>query len=272
MKKTVLFLFVSLLTLSLFSQSVKTEYIYLTLVNRQQNIKLIENNLRNAEIIADSLFFRTENGVKENDSLASLFFKELAVSYYISGNYPMAMFTFLRQRYLYPDPKMDKLAVYYFGQAAAFKNISKEMVTFQLEKSNPETIETVSVKEREYALLNNSILLNQKELNQVILHYADMVKETRYEVPEFVNQWAFLVTIGIPQKLMRGYVNYYQGEIDTLNFKFSKILYRKAAHYYLKNNAWETASVYIEKYDRLPLKINNRITSGWFKFRRNLHF
>ncbi len=272
MKKTVLFLSMFLTTVSLFSQSVKTEYIYLTIVNRQQDKKLIKDNLRNAEIIADSLFFWTENPGIKNDSVASWFYKELAVSYYLSGDYPMALFSFLRQRFFYPNPKLNQFVADYFTESAAFVNIDKNMIDFQLEKSSPDKVLKLSSKEREYNLLNNSVLLNLKALNPVIMHYTDLIKESQSNVPEFVNRWAFLVNIGIPQKLMKGYINYYQGEIDTLNFKMSKILYRKAAHYYLKNNAWEMASVYIEKYDSLPLKLNNKITSGWFKLRRSIHF
>ncbi len=273
MKKAALFLFMALVITGIRAQSVKTEYIYLSLINRQQNKQLIKDNLRNAEIIADSLFRKLNlTGKRNDDSLAVLFFKELAVSYYLSEKYPEAMFTFLRQRFLYPDAKQDRFAVYYFTQAAAFENISKGMTNFQIKQSAPEKVSSLPLKEREYTLLNNAILLNVKEINPLLLHYADMIKELQNDIPEFVDRWTFLVHIGVRQNLMRGYVNYYQGDTDTLSFKLSKIFNRKAARYYLKNKAWNRATVYIRRYDELPLKLNNKITSGWFKLRKNLHF
>ena len=273
------FLFVSV---SLVAQSISTELTYLTIVNRQEK-KLIQNNLRNAEIVADSLLLhpKVSNRIyfpdgssrqKKHDSIGAFFFKELGMSYYITGNYPMALFSFMRQRILYPNDTLQAIVHYYFTNAAAFANVKKGIANYLLEKSSPATMHKKSFSEKKIVLLEKAIFLNSKALNSILLQYVDAIRESEGSVPQFINRWAFLVTIGIPHNKMEGYMNYYQGNLDSLNFQQKKILNRKAARYYLQKHAWIESNKYLNSYQALPLKLNNKITYGWLRLRMALRW
>ncbi len=272
-----------LLSVVISAQSVNTELVYITLINGQQNKMLIKDNLRNAEMVADTLFFIP--GIKSNkvterekialqrkyDSTASFFLKELGMSYFLTGDYPMAMFTFLRQRYFYPNNTLNDIVGSYFVDAAAFANVKKDIADFLLRKSDPRALKNIPLEERREMFLEKVIFLNEKELNNPVSKYVDFTRESNNKLPEFIEKWAFLTKIDIPHKMMEGYMNYFQGNLDSLNFKQKKIMYRKAAHYYLKHNAWFESEKYIDNYCSLPLKINNRITCCWMKLRKELH-
>jgi len=279
---SLMFLFLSVV---LFAQSINTELVYLRLVNGQKDKMLIKDNLRNAELTADSLFFVHKAKVNDSvgglaakavvqqkdDLLASYFFKELGMSYFYTKNYPMAMFTFLRQRYFYPNDTLNEIVSAYFVDAAAFSGIKKNIAEFLLRKSDPATLNKIPFEERKVMFLDKVIFLNLEPLNGELSKYVDFTRESNVKIPEFVSKWAFLTKINVPHSLMEGYMNYYKGALDSLNFKQKKIMYRKAARYYLKHNAWVESDKYIGRYCGLPLKINNRITCCWLKLRRGLH-
>ncbi len=267
------------------AQSLSTELTYLMLINGQNNKALIKDNLRNAEIMADTLFFfprvSTKNGLllpqdkiklqKQHDSTASFFLKELGMSYFIVKDYPMALFTFLRQRYFYPNDTLNEIVSSYFVDAAAFANVKKDIAAFLLRKSDPGKLENIPFAKRRIMFLEKVIFLNLKALNAPVAKYVNYTRESNNNIPGFVEKWAFLTKIKIPASMMEGYMNYYKGNIDSLNFKLKKIMYRKATRYYLKNNAWIESEQYIDKFCLLPLKINNKITCCWFRMRKNLH-
>lgn len=152
---------IQIITLLLFlgfssnSQNLDVEIRYLDLINTQQDKYLIKDNLRNAELVADSLLWKIEN---YNDSV-SLFFIKLAESYRILKNYEMALYTINRQRILFWSDSLEKLSTFYLTDTYHKCNLNNVKQFSYVKGVN------ISIEEKIIKLFATSFFINSKEVN-----------------------------------------------------------------------------------------------------------
>ncbi|MBN2237855.1 MAG: hypothetical protein JW729_09855 [Bacteroidales bacterium] len=232
------------------AQNLQSEYRYLCLV-KSQSSQLIKDNLRNAEIYADSLFLKD---IPQTE-LAALFFKELGDNYSAIGKADLALFSYLRQRFLYPN---DSISLYVEQQMrinATKLNMDNQSTEYLIQRSSHYNLS--SEKETNTnKLLYSSIQIETKNLSTLLLHYLDLAKFKNFTPSDFILKWEDVSRMHMPLKYKIDYVN---RDFKSLNNKQQERYYCTLTRFYIQQKAWGMAQETYQKLKNLqPEKPKNK--------------
>ncbi len=188
-KVTLILLLFLLLSLPLFSQiDYKAELAYLETVNSQNDKFLIKDNLRNAEIVADSLIWGNDSGIDEHE-----FFALLSRSYFIIGDYTMAIISALRAQLLFPakDERLYDMVLYSLKKTD-LSDPDVEVITAVVKSG-----EKMKEDKAKLELLKYMILLENKSVTKFIENYSYNLRNTTLGLPLWVYQWDAMTLSGI---------------------------------------------------------------------------
>jgi len=261
MKKILILSFLLGFSIVSLSQNLNSEFRYLSLVKTQSK-QLIKDNLRNAEIVSDSLIYSKT----ENKQLASLFFMALGDNYSLINKSELAIFSFLRQRFIFPN---DSISLYVEKQIrinALRLNIEKQMVDYLIQKSAPHNLSANAETN-----LNNLIYwtskIETKNLTSVLLHQIDLMNVCGIPQFDYLLKWEDLSRMAIPIKYK---INYLNNEFSSLSLYQKQLYYKYQTKYYLKQKAWDRAKSSLNTLNNLnPKKPSKYIC---LKIRTNWHF
>ncbi len=261
MKKATLFIFIIGISLSALSQNIKSEYQYLAFVKTQTK-KLIKDNLRNAEITSDKLIYSKTKCKKT----ASLFLMELGDNYQLIDKPEFAIFSYLRQRFLFPN---DSISLYVEKQIRANAlrlNITKQMINYLIQKSAAHNL-----AENREINLNNLIYwssrIETKELTPILLHQIDLMNSNGMSQFDYLLKWEDLSRIGIPLKYK---IDYLERDFNTLILSQKERYYKYQTRYFLNHKAWGNAKNSLLALNSLTPNTNS--VFGYLKLRSKWHF
>jgi len=253
MKKIITIIFL-IITLNIWGQfSISTELKYLQIVNKQGNIDLIEDNLKNAELATDSLI-----NLGNNSLLFAQFFNELSESYFLTKKYEMSLFSLLRQRCLFPNKSIEQEYEVLFLETAYRCNLSDSISKLLLKESSfAESPRNYSKKIEK--LLELSVKVKNRELSSYIYNIGLQLRLREKNIPIWYQHWEFLTLINLKEKkksqaLICGVQNapiYLQITDKKLKYK----VYRKTIKHYIKTNSFRQAKNILQEYktNKLPL-------------------
>lgn len=261
MRKALLYIFIISLSLSGLTQNFKGEYRYLNFVKTQTK-QLIKDNLRNAEIVSDQLIY---SGIKDKE-ITALFFMELGDNYALIDKAEFALFSYLRQRFLFPN---DSIGLYVEKQIrvnAIRLNIDKQMADYLIQKSAPHNL----VKNQE-TNLNNLIYwsskIETKDLTYILLHQIDLMNSCGMSQFDYLLKWEDLSRIGIPLKYKTDYLEH---DFKSLNLSQKELYYKYQTRYFLKHKARDRAENSLSTLN--SLNPNKTSGFGYLKLRTKWHF
>jgi hypothetical protein len=244
-----------------FSQNLLSEYRYLALVKTQPK-QLIKDNLRNAEIIADSLMF---SGTKDNQT-ASLFFMELGNNYSIVNKHELAIFSYLRQRFCFPNDIIRLNVEKQIRLNAMHLNIDNQIIDNLILKSAP-----YNLSENAATNLNSLIYwiskIETKNLTPLLLHQIDLMKANGIAQIDYLLKWEDISRIAIPLKYKPDYL---YNDFNNLDSKQKQFYYKAQLRYFLKHKAWKSAEISLSEINKLN---TDKPKSLWYlKLRAKWHF
>ncbi len=216
MKAKIIFLLL-LISVSAFSQIFNTgaEARYLQIVNAQNRKDLIKDNIRNAELIADSLFFyTTAPGKFDADFLAML-----AQSYFLLKDYQGTFFTILRQRTLFPSSKYENFLYTLFLTSSKHLKIDKKTADKIWLETSKEKISKLGDKERKILLLKLALTSPDRKLFGKAFHYLTLFEfqPAENQLPFWIAQWKLLYSLKFsPRKTLQ--LIDFQNTTDNYNF------------------------------------------------------
>jgi len=225
--------------------STSTELQYLQLINKQGDKRLIADNLRNAELAADSIITQHSNNL-----LNAYFFAELGKSYFLVKQYDKALLSFFRQHYLFPNDSADRETKNLFFETAFHCHFTDNEISqfWDVSKMN------VSFNKRLIIFLEQAPQIHSRHLRPYILKIGNFLKSTGEPVPIFYHQWESLVTVNMRERHLKTIlpllVNnstpvYKQVQIaKRLRLK----IYRKTIRHFLHINAYRQAFVLLNDY------------------------
>lgn len=233
MKKVVFILIISFFAFqSIYSQNIKVETAYLSSINKQNDKFLIKDNLRNAEIVADSLLL---------DSLISLekadFFYQLAQSYYLVKDYYMSTYTVFRQMLLFPDPKVDENSELLLNKNLLSKSkLRKQYNSIEFEFNN----ELKNYKQKLQFLMAIAFKLDNKNVNEQIWSLINVFNTFDFgEKPLWLQKWIILNFLEISLKKQQDIIHINKktsiSEYETLDEIISDLDLKKKHLKRLKN-------------------------------------
>ncbi len=249
------------ISLNLLSQNTKSEYRYLKII-KSQSKQLIKGNLRNAELKADQLLYSTVD-----DSLtASLFLMELGNNYTKIKRPGLALFSYLRQRFCFPNDSIGLFVEKQIRQNALRLNLDKQTIDYLILKSAPHNLSS-DREERINKLIYWSSKIETKYLSSILLHQIDMMNTNGMLENSYLLKWEDVSRLEIPLKFKADYL---AKEFNLLNIKQQKRYYKYQAHYYLKHKAWKRAETSISTLSTLnPNKPKSHL---YLKLRVYWHF
>jgi len=246
MKKISYIFILIFFVLKISSQNVITEIEYLKVINKQDK-GLIENNIRNAEIWSNKL-------VQYPDSfknIGSLFFKELAKSYYLTGNLEFALLSYYRQRCFFPVTNDAESNKYFFNIIEQIKKgdyILFENIYNQTSKNNNPT----SYKKRFELFLKVTYQSGFRNSNEFENVYTDLYRKSfkADNIPYWVKQHNFYTKIAIKPKVRKNLYSFTKGTNDLfipkhLTKKQKHKICNKAVKYYLHIKNKEGVNKYV---------------------------
>jgi hypothetical protein len=261
MKKRIVLGFLLAMVLTVFSQNLQSEYRYLTLVKTQQK-KLIYDNLRNAEIVADSLLFSKTLDKKT----ASLFLMELGNNYSALKKAEFALFSFLRQRFCFPTDTISLFVEKQMRFNALLLNIDKQMIEFIIQKSAVYNLSD-NKEENLNKLIYWASKIETKDLNPLLLHHLDLMNAKGYSLIDDVLKWEDLTRISFPIKHKAFFLAH---DFDSLDFAHQKRYYKYQTCYLLKNKAWNRAKDTLFTFRNLAETKKSNLC--FLRFRSEMHF
>ncbi len=246
--------------------STKTELRYLQLVNKQQNIKLIEGNLFNAELTADSIIIK-----KSNSSINSEFFFQLASSYFYTARYDLALFSLLRQRCLFPNEAVENESEPLFYELA-YRNSLTDSVAINLWNSSAiSDNKSLNFNKQLINLLHFSIGISTKATNTYIYNVGMLLRSFNANIPSWYKQWEFLTLIGIDNESKRIIIKHSNNLDSSIynqidNNKLRNKVYRKAICHYKHNHSNNQAAKLLNEYKSQDLSFCERIGAFFLGF------
>ena len=255
-----------LISISSFSQfSVETELKYLTIIHKQGVIDLIDGNLKNAELTADSLIYRGQRA-----EINSKFFKELSISYFLTKEYELALFTLLEQRTLFPDPLVEKQSQLLFMESAYRCNLPDSLTKYLWNEtlfiSAPKNL-TDGIEK----CLELSVKLEKKELQKQIDKLGQELRNKIEIVPVWYQHWEFLTLIQMNEKYKNEILTYAKDNKaiykQITNQKLQKKTYRKAIKHYIRSDSFVQARTVLKEYNERKLPLFLSFDSQIKKFR-----
>jgi len=234
MKKIISIFILLLFVFKLNSQNIETEIKYLKIINLQDK-KLINDNLRNAEICAYKLIQNPDSF----KTLGAFFYKELAKSYFITENYNLVVLSYLRQRCFFPERKDSEVAKYYNNAIGKIKKSDNKLLT-ELYK-NTELKKIPKSYDKQFQLfLKYLYKLGFKNACKFEILYSDLYRKNnkKSNIPYWISQHNFYTKIGIQSDKKKEF--YLFSKIGNkffipnfLSKKEKKKICNKALKYYL---------------------------------------
>jgi hypothetical protein len=261
MKKIVIISLLLGISLHLLSQNTKSEYRYLKII-KSQSKQLIKGNLRNAELKADQLIYS-----KVDDSLtASLFFMELGDNYTKLKRPGLALFSYLRQRFCFPNDSIGLYVEKQIRQNALRLNLDKQTSDYLILKSAPQNRGS-NREEQINKLIYWTIKIETKYLSDILLHQIDMMNSEGMSENPYILKWEDVSRLEIPLKFKSSYL---EKNFNELTIKQQKRYYRYQANYYLRHKAWKRAEASISNLSTIyPGKTKSLL---YLKLRMHWHF
>lgn len=232
MKFFPLLLFVFLFAFGASAQNIETEYRYLALAKTQSH-QLIKNNLRNAEITADSILT-----AKYSNPYTSLFFIELSENYAAVKKYDLALFSLLRQQLFTANNEQSTYVDAQIKRLASFLNTSANPF---LEANNSASASRQDAFEK---LLLLSASIETKQLTPLMLHTLNIMRMQKLPVSSKLAYWEELSLIKIPVKQKKIFL---ENSFEQLNAKQKAKYYKHQTRYLIKHNAWNDAETTLNK-------------------------
>lgn len=261
MRKAFLYIFIIGLSLSGLTQDFNSEYRYLSFVKTQTK-QLIKDNLRNAEVVSDQLIYSGTKG----QQITALFFMELGDNYALIDKAEFALFSYLRQRFLFPN---DSISLYVEKQIrtnALHLNIDKQMVDYLIQKSAAHNLSA-----NQETNLNNLIYwsskIEAKDLTTILLHQIDLMNSCGMSQFDYLLKWEDISRIGIPIKYKTDYL---EQDFNSLNLSQKERYYKYQTRYFLNHKAWRNAENSLLTLN--SLNPNKTSGFGYLKLRSKCHF
>jgi len=214
------------------------EYKYLELTNTQNNIDVIRDNYRNAEIVSDSIIINQyENYINAH------FYYELANAYKHGDKYGMWAFSILRQLILFPNDSLRNGGIQSFVEACTELEIDKSKAV-NIYKQGARGPNTKSFTAKLELLIEQSIELYDKEVEELLQQYVFQYKKNSSVISLKIKQWEYLSAIGLDIKnkkeLMNNYYSTTSTNIFNNNQKLEKKVNKKMMKYENNSNSLTT--------------------------------
>ncbi|MEA3317476.1 MAG: hypothetical protein U9R54_05925, partial [Bacteroidota bacterium] len=229
---TIILILVSLSSVAQFKT--ETEYLYLKLINNQANKDLIEDNIANAEIVANNIVLDT------NNEFAYLFFQELSRSYFILGQNSHAFYYKIQSRVLAPIDSISSAKKKTFLNIAYINNLPDSLAKKYYKQTSIENIPT-KLNDRIILILKLTVKLYDDKLTNNINKLGLKLYENNASIPLWYKHWKFLSLIGFNEKQKKDFILFNKSDdnsIFAINSDKNKLkIYNKAIKYYLNNEA-----------------------------------
>ncbi len=225
MRTKIFFVFVFVLSfLGLNAQKyITVEAKYLTFINNQQNIALITDNLRNSELVVDSIIFLHQNHPQAAAVLAGV-----THSYFLIHNYKLALISGLRYFLFSNDSQYDNLVKDVMVKSAW--HIKKPVLDPQNLISNAKRLKNFDQKLT--FLLKTAIQLQDKSLTNLVKDYANNMEMRNMNIPFWTKQWLYFVNSGFSPKKAYKFTDF------SKNQKFTNV-----NQFYSNLNKWQKFQV-----------------------------
>ena len=215
MKKLVLFTALILpLILTAQTNYISVEAQYLRTINSQGNKDLIKDDLRNAELVTDSIIFKHLNDKAGDNVMANL-----AYSYFLVRNYPMGYIASVRYFLFYPnlEQKQMVLQIMYKCAQKSKLNVDPQQIISQIND-----LKTFNSK-LQY-LLRQAIDIDKRQVVPFVQNLVYQMQAHGEPVPFWAEQWLFFVNLGFSPSKARKMTDFSQIKTPATYTNFIKNL------------------------------------------------
>lgn len=245
--------------------SVKTELEYLKIIHKQGVVDLIDGNLRNAELVADSLIIK---GI--NTETNAFFMKELALSYFLTKEYELALFTILEQRTIFPNSKVEHQSKTLFMETVFRNNLSdstaQSLWELSLYRKNKKDINLNIIN-----CLKLTSQLQKKQIESNIYRLGLELRNKTNSIPLWYKHWEFLTLINMKETRKNEILTYAKTEAPIYqqiqNKKLQYKTYRRTIKHYIKANSFVQARNILSEYKNKDLSIFLKLDAQIKRFR-----
>jgi len=205
------------------------EYKYLELTNFQNNIDVIEDNYRNAEVVSDSIIIN-----QDENYINAHFYYELAKAYKLGGKSGMCAFSLLRQLILFSNDSLRNGGIQSFIDACANLEIDKSKAV-NIYKTGAKGPNTKNFTARLELLIEQSIELYDKEVEKILKQYTFQYEKNTPNSSLKIKQWKYLSDIDLDISSKKDIMNNYNAsntdDIFNNNVKLkNKVLKKVKKH------------------------------------------
>ncbi len=228
MKRVTVFLFL-LISFSLKAQVnyIAVEAKYLSFINQQRNPDLIEDNLRNSEMVVDSIIF-----LHPSDKYSSAVLANLTYSYFLSKKYALAFVSGLRY-FLFSNnsdyEQMVKRIMIDAGKHFHYNDVQVNSIIVEARSKG-------RLNDKLIYLLQNAINLKSKQVSPFINHYIFAMEEHSLYLPRWAYQYAYFINLGICPR----------SAYKMTNFSDNQNLFRNTS-YVSDLNIWQKFKVFCHR-------------------------
>ncbi|MBN2669033.1 MAG: hypothetical protein JXR60_07375 [Bacteroidales bacterium] len=263
MRNYILVVLISLLNSAFAQFSTQTEFEYLKLIHTQHDKKLIEDNIRNAELKAFQIIQSASN-----DAYAAAFINELSKSFFLLKEYDKVMFYVYAQRFLFPNDTVEKSATLQFNENLYRLGFQLTEIDSIKEKMSQE-IEGKTFNDRAVSFLKFCIYLQKKSLDKDIVLWSSLLKQRTLQNPNWLQHWEYLTLTKIKVSDKIKFIESVENKptpVYTLITEQSlkNKVYRKSITHYLKTNSFSQSALLLSDYKVLPKSLLAK-TDWYFK-------
>jgi len=205
------------------------EYKYLELTNSQNNIDVIRNNYRNAELVSDSIIIN-----QDENYINAHFYYELANAYNLGEEYGMQAFSILRQLILFPNDSLKNGGIQSFVNACIGLGIEK-VIAVEIYKKGAKGPNTKGFTSRLELLIEQSMELYNEDVENEIAFCIFQYEKNNPISSLKIKQWKYLKAIKLDinnkKELMNNYYSTTSKEVFNNNPKLEKRVLRKIDKY-----------------------------------------
>ncbi len=168
---------------------IRTEAKYLYLITQQHNRNLVENDLWNGQLIADSILFRYLSDPYADDELAFL-----SLAYYEARQWAMAYLTGIEYFIFYPDSIHKRMV-----RSVMINSAYKLKVAPQQMECLWDTLFSRKFTRQQAFLyvLKQNIYLRTRKTDLYFIHFVNMMQYNNYFIPYWLRQWKLYAELGI---------------------------------------------------------------------------
>ncbi len=217
MRAKIFFALVFILSLfSLKAQNyISVEAKYLTFINNQHNPALIEDNLRNSEMVIDSIIFS-----HLDHPMAPAVLSNVTYSYFLTKHYKLALLSGLRYFLFSSKNDYDNLVKDVMVKSAS--HVKKPLIEPQNLISQAKSLKNFDQKLT--LLLKTAIELHDKSLVKLVTDYANNMEMRRLNVPFWAKQWLYFVNLGFNPKKAYKFTDFsYNQKFTNVNQFYSNL-------------------------------------------------